>query len=84
MPWGEEKPFKFFFSNRKPESQEIIENIIKEEKDKLKKKIIRRPFSDEQIRNLLEKECKINIARRTVREYRKGLGIPASMKRDKR
>lgn len=78
MPWGQEKPLKYFFSSRKEEIQDLVRNIIKEEKDKLRKGLISQAYSDEKIRNILKTDYKINIARRTVREYRKQLGIPSA------
>jgi len=54
--------------------KEYIRKIIKEE-DKS------RPYSDEEIRKILERDYNIKIARRTVAKYREELGILSSKKR---
>ncbi len=54
--------------------KEYIRKIIKEEDKK-------RPYSDEEIRRILEKEYNIKIARRTIAKYREELGILSSKKR---
>ncbi|RKQ35542.1 RNA polymerase factor sigma-54 [Oceanobacillus halophilus] len=51
----------------------LIQLIDKEEKSK--------PLSDQVLRNILEEEFGIKIARRTVMKYREQLQIPSSMKR---
>lgn len=76
-PWGEEKPIKFFFGNRKSEVQGLIREIIEEEP----RPNLVRGYSDEQIRNKLKNEHEIIIARRTVREYRNELKIPSTRER---
>ncbi len=54
--------------------KEYIRKIIREE-DK------RRPYSDEEIKRILEKKYSIKIARRTIAKYREELGILSSKKR---
>ncbi len=54
--------------------KEYIRRIIKEEDKK-------RPYSDEEIRKILEKRYNIKIARRTVAKYREEMGILSSKKR---
>jgi len=78
-PFGEEKPLKYFFPGEKIKIEILVKNIIQDEKNKLKRKIIIKPYNDEQIKNILERKYKISIARRTVREYRNKLGIPSAM-----
>jgi len=83
-PWGEEKPLKYFFMGRKREIQNLIRDILEEEKDELRKGIISCPHSDERVRNKLKSDYKITIARRTVREYRNEMKISSTFKRWKR
>jgi len=78
MPWGEEKPIKFFFSDMKNEVLNLIYSVIKEEKAKIHKNQLHHAYSDRQIQNKLKDKYKINLARRTVREYRNELRIPPS------
>jgi hypothetical protein len=80
-PWGEEKPLKYFFTGKKKEIQNLIRDILEEEKDELNKGIITYPYSDGKIKNKLKNEYKIALARRTVREYRKEIEIDSSFQR---
>jgi len=75
---------KFFFSssisgkNGKNISslsvREYIKKIISLEDKK-------KPFSDEEIKKILERQYGIRIARRTIAKYREEIGIPSSKKR---
>jgi len=75
-------PLKDFFSNGKEKINALIMDILKEEKKELKEKALSNPLSDKQIKDRLEKNYGIHIARRTITKYRKEvLGIPSSRKR---
>ncbi|WP_100010517.1 RNA polymerase factor sigma-54 [Lentibacillus sediminis] len=75
---------KFFFQPgvRQPDGKQtsafaikkLIQELIQHE-DKAK------PLSDEAIRNKLQAEFRISVARRTVMKYREQLNIPSSVKR---
>ncbi|WP_085991388.1 RNA polymerase factor sigma-54 [Oceanobacillus senegalensis] len=79
-------PIKFFFqsgvrqSNGKSTAATAIKHLIFQlihEEDKKK------PLSDQSLKNKLDEEYGIKIARRTVMKYREQLHIPSSMKRRK-
>ena len=80
-PRGFEKPLKFFFSDRKREIQALIRDIVAEERGEMKSGIISLPYSDQKIREELREKYGIDIARRTVNQYRKGLRIPSARQR---
>ena len=81
-PQGKEIPLKDFFSNGKEKINALIMDILKEEKKELKEKALSNPLSDKQIKDRLEKNYGIHIARRTITKNRKEiLGIPSSRKR---
>jgi len=72
---------KFFFNNAisggdisSKTVKEYIRNIIQNE-DK------RRPYSDQEIKEILERRYNVKIARRTIAKYREEMGIPSSKKR---
>lgn len=73
-------PFRTFFSsavNPNISQADILahlQQIIKEENKN-------NPYSDEQIRSLLNRKYKIDISRRTVVKYRQKLDIPGKYKR---
>lgn len=71
-PWGQEKPLKFFFPNKKAILKEYIKEIIGKEGD---------PGSDRAIKEKLEKGIGIHVSRRSVVDYRKELKIPSSYNR---
>lgn len=54
--------------------KEVIKKIVDQENK-------RKPFSDQQIVSILEKENSIEVSRRTVAKYREELNIPSSTKR---
>lgn len=75
---------KFFFTSsinstdgESVSSESVKEYIRKIIKDEDKKK----PYSDEEIKQILEKRYNVKIARRTVAKYREELGILSSKKR---
>jgi len=53
---------------------EILQELIEKEDPK-------RPYSDQKLTDILHKEYKLNIARRTVAKYREKLGILSTSKR---
>jgi len=81
-PQGEEKLLKFFFSKRRV--QNFIKKILIEEKKRMEMGILSKPFNDRFIQKKLEDKYKIKVARRTVSEYRKLMGISSSYHRHKK
>ncbi|RLE08544.1 hypothetical protein DRZ78_00895 [Candidatus Aerophobetes bacterium] len=78
-PLGEEKPLKFFFSKKRV--QNLLLEILAEEKREMKAGILSGPLSDEEIRKRLKRRYGVNMSRRTVCKYRKALRIPPSRQR---
>lgn len=77
-------PLKFFFQSgvRQGDNQNVSAYAIQQLMVELiKNENKTQPLSDEAIKNQLQEEFKINIARRTVRKYRTQLNIPPSTKR---
>ena len=72
MPWGEEKPIKYFFSTRKKILKNLIKNVILDEENNL---------NDENIKAKIQNKYGIEISRRSIAEYRHELKIPSSFKR---
>ncbi|MCD6318150.1 hypothetical protein J7M02_03685, partial [Candidatus Aerophobetes bacterium] len=81
-PQGEEKLLKFFFSKRRV--QNFIKKILIEEKKRMEMGILSKPFNDRFIQKKLEDKYKIKLARRTVSQYRKLMGISSSYHRHKK
>lgn len=85
MPWGEEKPLKAFFlsaQNRQRDGVlQYIAEILEDEKKKLQKGIIEKPFSDEDIADKLHKKYYTDISKRTVAKYRNSMNIPGAFYR---
>lgn len=78
-PRGEEKPLKFFFSKKRV--QNFLLEVLAEERKRIKKGILSRPLSDEEIKRWLKKQYGVSMSRRTVCKYRKALGVPPSHRR---
>ncbi len=75
MPWGEEKPLKDFFANKKKIRKILVKKIINNEKEH---------YTDEEIKNKLKNKFAINISRRSVNVYRRELGIYNGEKKNKK
>jgi len=78
-PGGEEKPLTFFFSKKRV--QNLLLEVLAEERREIKEGILSSPLSDEEIRKRLEKQYGVSMSRRTVCKYRKTLRIPPSYQR---
>ena len=66
LPWGEEKPLKDFFPNKKKIIKILVKKITNNKKEH---------YTDEKIKNKLKNEFAVNISRRSVNVYRKELEI---------
>ena len=81
IPQGREISLKTFFPTKKELGKEFIKNIIEQEKTELKNGIIRKPYSDGEIRKKLKEEHGISTSRRSVSEWRLDLKISAISER---
>ncbi len=75
LPWGEEKPLKDFFPNKKKIIKILVKKITNNKKEH---------YTDEKIKNKLKNEFAVNISRRSVNVYRKELGINNGYKKNTR
>ncbi len=81
IPQGREISLKTFFPSKKQIRKELLRQIIEQEKTELQNKVIKKPYSDGEIRDKLKEDYGISISRRSVSEWRIGLMIPPASKR---
>ncbi len=62
VPWGKEIAIKDFFPDRKTIIKEFLQEILAEKKDKL---------TDRQLTDIIKKQFRINLSRRSVNDYRR-------------
>ena len=75
-PSGKERPLKFFFPTGRDIHRRFVCKIVNEERRSLVSGEIKRPFSDEEIKEKLIREYNLTITRRQVAFCRRELGIP--------
>lgn len=81
IPQGRETSLKTFFPTKKQLRKELIREIIEQEKINLQNKIIKKPYSDGEIRKKLKEDYGISVSRRSVSEWRLDLKIPPASER---
>ncbi len=81
IPQGRETSLKTFFPTKKQLRKELIREIIEQEKTALQNKIIKKPYSDGEIRKKLKEDYGICVSRRSVSEWRLDLKIPPASER---
>lgn len=81
IPQGRETSLKTFFPTKKQLRKELIREIIEQEKINLQNKIIKKPYSDGEIRKKLKEDYGISVSRRSVSEWRFDLKIPPASER---
>lgn len=81
IPQGRETSLKTFFPTKKQLRKELIREIIEQEKTNLQNKIIKKPYSDGEIRKKLKEDYGISVSRRSVSEWRLDLKIPPASER---
>jgi len=81
IPQGREISLKTFFPTKKQIGKELIREIIEQEKTNLQNKIIKKPYSDAEIRKKLKEDYGISVSRRSVSEWRLDLKIPPASER---
>ncbi|GGK03465.1 RNA polymerase sigma-54 factor [Lentibacillus kapialis] len=77
-------PLKFFLQSgvKQKDGQQTASFVIKQlVAELIKNEDNRKPLSDQIIKDRLQKEFDITVARRTIMKYREQLGIPSSTKR---
>ena len=81
IPQGREISLKTFFPTKKQLGKELIREIIEQEKTDLQNRVVKKPYSDAEIRKKLRKDYGISISRRSVSEWRFDLKIPPASER---
>ncbi|MFQ5835203.1 MAG: hypothetical protein ACE5HR_04700 [bacterium] len=80
-PQGREISLKTFFATKKQIRKGLIRQIIDQEETKIQNKIIKKPYSDGEIRKKLKEDYGVSISRRSVSEWRMDLKIPSASER---
>ncbi len=62
LPWGQELPLKAFFPDRKTIIKEFLKEIFEGSGDE---------FTDRQLVNLIKKQLRMDISRRSINDYRR-------------
>jgi RNA polymerase sigma-54 factor len=76
-PSGEEKALKFFFPSKKHLTKFFIRDLLNREREELVSNRIKKPYTDEQIRDILPS----SLSHWSVAQCRKEMGIPPSRRR---
>ena len=76
-PTGEEKAIKFFFPRKKQVNKFFIKDLLDREREDIVSNRIERPYTDDQIRELLPS----SLSRWSVAQCRKEIGIPPAKRR---
>lgn len=72
---------KTFFPAKKEIGKGLIRQIIDQEEAEIQNKIIKKPYSDGEIRKKLKEDYGLSISRRSVSETRLDLSIPPAPER---
>lgn len=80
-PQGRQIALKSFFPTQREIRKRIFREIFEQERRELESGLIKRPYSDEEIRKKLKENYDIDISRRSVTDGRKNLNIPSSFER---
>jgi len=83
-PQGREIALKTFFPTRKEMGKELIRQIIGREGTEIRNKIVKKPYSDGEIRRKLKEDYGVSVSRRSVSEWRMDLMIPSASERMRR
>jgi len=81
-PQGQNIPLRDFFPSTRDMHKRLIEAILDEEKEQIRRGDIERAYTDEQIKEKLEERYGVSISRRTVSVCRQGMRIPSSYTRN--
>ena len=81
-PQGQNTPLRDFFPSTRDMHKRLIEAILGNEKEQIRRGDIQRAYSDAQIKEKLEERYGVSISRRTVSVCRQGMRIPSSYTRN--
>lgn len=80
-PSGEEKPLKWFFQTKKDINKRLIKQLLDRENEDLQSGKLKKPLTDNQLRDTLEREYNLLLSRWAVGHCRKDMGIPSFKRR---
>ncbi|MCG2769662.1 MAG: hypothetical protein L6435_14985 [Anaerolineae bacterium] len=81
-PQGQNIPLRDFFPSTRDMHKRLIQAILDQEKEQVRRGDIQRAYTDEQIKEKLEERYGVSISRRTVSVCRQGMRIPSSYTRN--
>jgi len=81
-PQGQEIPLQDLLPSTRDVHKRLIETILEEEKEQIRQGVIRRVYTDEEIKEKLKERYGISISRRTVSTCRREMRIPPSYTRN--
>jgi len=81
-PQDREVSLRSFFPSTRDVLKRLIEVILDEEKEQIRRGYIERAYTDEQIKERLKERFGVLVSRRTVSACRQGMRIPASYTRN--
>ena len=81
-PRDQDIPLRDFFSSTRDVHKRLIEAILDEEKEQIRRGDIERAYTDEEIKERLKERYGVSISRRTVSACRQGMRIPSSYTRN--
>jgi len=81
-PQDQDIPLRDFFPSTRDVLKRLIEAILDEEKEQIRRGGIERAYTDEEIKERLKERHGVSISRRTVSACRQGMRIPSSYTRN--
>ncbi len=81
-PQGQDIPLRDFFPSTRDVHKRMIEAILDEEKEQIRRGDIERAYTDEEIKEKLKERYDVSISRRTVSACRQAMRIPSSYTRN--
>ena len=81
-PQGQEIPLRDLLASTRDVHKRLIETILEEEKEQIRRGVIGRAYTDEEIKEKLEEQYGVSISRRTVSACRREMRIPSSYTRN--
>ncbi|MBC8264159.1 MAG: hypothetical protein H8E47_08570 [Anaerolineales bacterium] len=81
-PQGQDIPLRDFFPSTRDVHKRLIEAILDEEKEQIRRGDIERAYTDEEIKERLKERFGVSISRRTVTACRQDMRTPSSYTRN--
>jgi RNA polymerase sigma-54 factor len=81
-PQGQDVPLRDFFPNTHDVCKRLIEAILEEEKERIRRGDMERAYTDKEIKEELKERYGVSVSRRTVTACRRDMRIPSSYTRN--